>query len=87
MELTWEDPPADGRRDSRQSVFWHDVAAGLRSHPGAWAMVGRFSPTTAMNIKSGALKAFPRGEFEAVSRNTRQDDAKADIYARYVGNP
>jgi hypothetical protein len=59
------------------------IAAALKANPGRWALILRgVNRSTAGNIKSGMIKAYPRGEFEARSNGT---DAAADIYARYVG--
>ena len=64
------------------------IAQALEARQGEWAMIGRLAPSTASNIRSGVIKAYePSGSFEAVCRNSSTEDRKADIWARYVGQP
>ena len=67
---------------------WAAVAAQLREHPDAWAVVkvcrsrGN-AATTAMRIRKGQIPlTCPAGHFDAESRLV---DAEYRVYARYVG--
>lgn len=84
--LRWEDPPATGYADPRDSFDSHAVAADLRAHPDRWGLI-RISPGSyglAWHVRTGRqLSAFrPAGSFEAVARST---PAGIATYARYVG--
>lgn len=84
LDIKWEEPPADGRRQTR----WDLVAAALRERPGEWAMVKEnTSSSTAVNISLGRLISFrPAGAFEARSvKAAKEGGERRDVYARFVG--
>lgn len=94
--IRWEDPPPSQRNPNSNlgrgasSGYWAAVAAELRVHPGAWALVkvsDRPSSVTGIpaNIRRGWFSGFrPAGSFESVFRLV---DDEARCYARYVGEP
>lgn len=55
-----------------------------RENPGQWFQLqDRKHSSVTGAIRNGRIKGAAPGEFEAVSRNTK--DTKGDIYVRYVG--
>jgi hypothetical protein len=86
-EVTWEEPPPSGKgRNTWRSERWDSTAELLRTKPGAWAKIGRMSPSVVTSIKGAHSDSWaPPGSFEAVSRNWSKEDAQSDVYVRYVG--
>lgn len=84
-KISFEEPPQSSAGRSRAE--WHiNLAAQLRSRPGEWAKIrdGGTGRGLAGVINRASVEVYaPRGSFEAVSRQ-RKDD-QIDIYARYVG--
>lgn len=81
-DLIWEDPPAAVVNRQRKTLY-SAVAEQLRSRPGVWAKLpGERTKGTAaglaQNIRRGAMKDFPKGQFEAVHDDTQ-------VYVRFVG--
>lgn len=80
-EIVWAEPPFSG--GGHPHGKYKAALSAVRERPGEWAMIGRHSSQTAVNIKRGLVAGAERGEFDAVGRN--QKDGKADIYVRYIG--
>lgn len=84
VQIEWMTPPerkvAAGRPINPEHI---EIAALLQSRPGEWALIGRgVSTGLAQTIRNGS-RAFRKGQYEAVSRNSIGN--RGDIYARYVG--
>lgn len=79
--IVWVDdlPPQGGR--SRELAWF---AEQLRKQPGKWAVLPGNRKHYGNQIKSGKLKAFPAGEFDAVSRRPLDGDI-ALTYVRFIG--
>ena len=83
MKLEWTAPPPEAFHQGG-TLFYMEVAAALREHPGEWAVIPRefATPNSAKNgaatIRTGRNRAMPKGEFEAVAH-------ERVVYARYVG--
>ena len=82
--IRFEDPPP---ASPGKYTGWADIVSALRLRPGDWAFVAtKETPTaawsTANNIRRGAIRGMPRGEFEAVARVVGGEHR---VYARYVG--
>ena len=85
LVVQWKEPPPPARND-RRSQKWEAVNEALRSRPGVWALVAEnTSATVATAIRRSSLAALRGGVFEARSVNSN-DQAKADIYARFMGD-
>lgn len=81
-DIKWEEPEFDGRRDKKYD--WVAIFAELRANPGRWALVSDDAPVSmTTNIKRGRYVGGADGEFEAVTRESKNYRGK--IYARYVG--
>jgi len=85
--IRWQDPPPHyghlGQAHEHQLI-----AATLKEHPQAWAVVaeGAGLQGLARQIKSGRISAYqPAGSFEAVTRS--RAGVGHTIFARYVGEP
>lgn len=83
-DIEWETPPDHGNSGKAK---YQDFADALRARPGEWAVFARaVSPAQASMVSGGGSKAFrPRGAFQG--RQVSTGDGKADIYARFVGEP
>lgn len=83
--IKWGAPPVRERKGRPLSKKWLSIAEQLKTNPGEWAVVAEnVSPSYAALIRSGGLRAFESGKYEAVSRGIENNRAK-EIYARYVG--
>ena len=80
-DIEWRELPEAGHRESAP------IAALLKDRPGQWALIqsgsaGTISGTAA-GIRTGRVKAWQPGSFEAVTRSG--ENGLRDLYARYVG--
>jgi hypothetical protein len=82
----WADelPPAGD-----ESQRWAELATKMRNAPGTWCLVAEQSTRSLQQqIRRGVLVAFrPAGHFEAACRRSSSDGLRADVWARYVGEP
>lgn len=81
-EIKWEEPSAAGGGPG--SAKYAGLLNEIRKRPGQWGCIGRHHQGLAAQIKRGLVSGADQGEFEAVTRN--QKDNKADIYVRFIGN-
>lgn len=95
MEFVTPPPEKKGQKSER----WRTVVAQLKDNPGAWAMVGNFSPGVATHIRRGKYPAFlpdderlgddaaavyMRTHWEVTTRKT-DDGKRNDVYIRWLG--
>ncbi|MEU6441370.1 hypothetical protein [Streptomyces sp. NPDC047046] len=87
-------PPANSGRVDRRTVAAVEIAAQLRARPGEWALIRTKTGDTkraqsaaqsyARTIRTGRLRAYPVGQFEARARTA--ESGVTHVYARYVGD-
>jgi hypothetical protein len=93
--MEWKDPTEivypGSRTHKRVKYKYQDEVAELRSHPGEWAVLRtenqdgyQGAASFAYHVRTGVLKAFPAGEFEAAVRTL---DGITRVHVRYVGRP
>jgi hypothetical protein len=83
-DIEWGELPPDNR--GRPDNKWAEIADELRDRPGEWALIAKGVDSTIANkIRTGRYRSMPRGQFEAVSRNSNVANRRADIWARYIG--
>ncbi|MGE9695936.1 hypothetical protein [Streptomyces sp. CH6] len=87
-------PPANSGRVDRRTVEAVEIAARLRARPGEWALIRTktgerrraqsAAQSYARTIRTGGLRAYPAGQFEARART--DESGTTHVYARYVGD-
>lgn len=90
IELEWVDEPPAGAAGKESSERWNAIAAELKKRPRQWALVAKnVNRATADQIRTGKIKAFQEGLWEATTRGGVKrgytEFGRCDLYVRYLG--
>jgi hypothetical protein len=85
-DIVWEEPPVKKRGKSGASPEWVGRLAPMRSRPGTWANLGRFSASTVTHLRQGHYAGTTPGEYEAEGRDFDRSKNTVTLYVRYVGS-